>query len=116
MLLSPSQYDLLFLVVQVTVPVGRHDDSPISVSFIASHGTDKFLLDTILDMYSSLQEVSAISSSLQFSSINGNMDAAELLKEKVHSLKLFSQLIYLTSDFYTRKNLYHASYLLGVMS
>ncbi|KAL8553530.1 hypothetical protein ACS0TY_002007 [Phlomoides rotata] len=67
---------------QVAIPVGRHDDFPISVSFIACHGADKFLLDTILDMYSSLQEVGAISSSLQFPSTNGNMDAAELLKEK----------------------------------
>ncbi|KAH6767001.1 translocon at the outer membrane of chloroplasts 64-V [Perilla frutescens var. hirtella] len=68
---------------QVTIPFGTHDDSPVSVSFIASHGTDKFLLDTVLDMYSSLQEVvGTISSSLPLPYINGNMDAAELLKEK----------------------------------
>ncbi|KAI3448255.1 hypothetical protein Pfo_004920 [Paulownia fortunei] len=68
---------------QVAIPFGRHDDCPISVSFIASHGTDKFLLDTVLDIYSSLQEeVGIISSSSPLPYTIGNMDAAELLKEK----------------------------------
>ncbi|KAL7157158.1 hypothetical protein ABFS83_02G059000 [Erythranthe nasuta] len=68
---------------QVAIPLGKHEDSPISVSFIASHGNDKFLLDTVLDMYSSLQEhVSIISSSSLLPDMNGSMDAAELLKEK----------------------------------
>ncbi|KAL6514660.1 Outer envelope protein 64, mitochondrial [Orobanche gracilis] len=68
---------------QITIPFGKHDDSPNSVSLIASHGTDKFLLDTVLDVYPSLQEaVSVISSSPQLPYVNGNMDAAELLKEK----------------------------------
>ncbi|KAI3445736.1 hypothetical protein Pfo_002401 [Paulownia fortunei] len=68
---------------QVAIPLGKHDDSPISVSFIASHGTDKFLLDMVLDMYSSLQEeASSISGSSPLPDTNGNMDAAELLKEK----------------------------------
>ncbi|KAL6501223.1 hypothetical protein OROHE_024870 [Orobanche hederae] len=68
---------------QITIPFGKHDDSPNSVSLIASHGTDKFLLDTVLDVYPSLQEaVSVISSSPPLPYVNGNMDAAELLKEK----------------------------------
>ncbi|KAL6513142.1 Outer envelope protein 64, mitochondrial [Orobanche gracilis] len=68
---------------QITIPFGKHDDSPNSLSLIASHGTDKFLLDTVLDVYPSLQEaVSVISSSPQLPYVNGNMDAAELLKEK----------------------------------
>ncbi|CAN6543828.1 unnamed protein product [Malus baccata var. baccata] len=68
---------------QVTVPVGKHNDCPISVSFIAFHGVDKFLLDTVLDMYSSVQEkVSITSHSLPLPDTNGNMDASELLKEK----------------------------------
>ncbi|KAM7478972.1 hypothetical protein LguiA_027185 [Lonicera macranthoides] len=68
---------------QVTIPLGKHDGCPISVSFIAFHGADKFLLDTVLDMYSSLQEqVSIISSLPPMPDINGNMDASELLKEK----------------------------------
>uniref|UniRef100_A0A5B6YTA3 Amidase domain-containing protein n=1 Tax=Davidia involucrata TaxID=16924 RepID=A0A5B6YTA3_DAVIN len=68
---------------QATIPLGKHDDSPVSVSFIAFHGADKFLLDTVLDIYSSLQEqVSLVSSSSPLPDINGNMDASELLKEK----------------------------------
>ncbi|KAL2490979.1 Outer envelope protein 64 [Abeliophyllum distichum] len=68
---------------QVTIPLGKHDDSPISVSFIASHGTDKFLLDTVVDIYSSLQEeVNIASSTSPLPDSNGNMDASELLKEK----------------------------------
>lgn len=69
---------------QVTVPVGKHNDCPISVSFVSFHGADKFLLDTILDMYSCLQEqVSVASNSLPWPDANGSMDASELLKEKV---------------------------------
>ncbi|KAJ4965889.1 hypothetical protein NE237_017738 [Protea cynaroides] len=68
---------------QVTVPLGKHDGSPISVSFIASHGADKFLLDTVLDMYSSLQEqVSVVSHSLPLPDSDGSIDTSELLKEK----------------------------------
>ncbi|KAF5951892.1 hypothetical protein HYC85_009836 [Camellia sinensis] len=68
---------------QVTIPLGNHDGCPISVSFIAFHGADKFLLDTVLDMYSSLQkQVSLVSNSPSLPDMNGNMDASELLKEK----------------------------------
>ncbi|KAH6773255.1 translocon at the outer membrane of chloroplasts 64-V [Perilla frutescens var. hirtella] len=68
---------------QVAIPLGKHDDCPVSISLIASHGTDKFLLDTVLDMYSSLQqEVSIASSSSPLPDTNSNMDTAELLKEK----------------------------------
>ncbi|KAL0422382.1 UNVERIFIED_CONTAM: Outer envelope protein 64, mitochondrial [Sesamum latifolium] len=68
---------------QVAIPFGKHDECPISVSFIASHGMDKFLLDTVLDMHSSLQEeVNVVSSFSPLPYTNGNMDAAELLKEK----------------------------------
>ncbi|KAL0412682.1 UNVERIFIED_CONTAM: Outer envelope protein 64, mitochondrial [Sesamum radiatum] len=68
---------------QVAIPFGKHDDCPFSVSFIASHGNDKLLLDTVLDMYASLQEeVNTISSSSPLPLTNGDMDAAELLKEK----------------------------------
>ncbi|KAL5982204.1 hypothetical protein ACLOJK_016274 [Asimina triloba] len=68
---------------QVSVPLGKHDDCPIAVSFIASHGADKFLLDTLLDMYSYLQEqVSIAANALPLPDTNGDMDAAELLKEK----------------------------------
>lgn len=70
---------------QVSIPLGKHDDCPISVSFLASHGADKFLLDTVLDVYSSLQEqASIVSHSFPLPDINGDMDTSELLKEKVH--------------------------------
>lgn len=69
---------------QASIPFGEHDNYPISLSFIASHGTDKFLLDTVLDMYSSLQEeVSIQSSASPLPDANGSIDASELLKEKV---------------------------------
>lgn len=68
---------------QAAIPFGEHDNYPISLSFIGSHGTDKFLLDTVLDMYSSLQEeVSIQSSASPLSDTNGSIDASELLKEK----------------------------------
>lgn len=68
---------------QVTIPLGKHNDCPISVSFITFHGADKFLLDTVLDMYSSLQEQASNASNLvPLPDTNGNMDASELLKEK----------------------------------
>ncbi|KAM6554529.1 hypothetical protein CsatB_015291 [Cannabis sativa] len=68
---------------QVTIPVGKHNDSPISVSFISFHGADKFLLDTVLDMYSCLQEQASVASnSLPLPDTNGSIDASELLKEK----------------------------------
>uniref|UniRef100_A0A2P2KKF5 Amidase domain-containing protein n=1 Tax=Rhizophora mucronata TaxID=61149 RepID=A0A2P2KKF5_RHIMU len=69
---------------QVAIPLGKHDDCPISVSFITFHGGDKFLLDTMLDMYSSLQEQASIASnSAPLPDANGNIDTSELLKEKV---------------------------------
>ncbi|CAA6658829.1 unnamed protein product [Spirodela intermedia] len=68
---------------QVSIPLGKHDGRPVSFSFVATHGADKFLLDTVLDMYSSLQEQAMIASTLQpASDVNGDMEASELLKEK----------------------------------
>ncbi|XP_076959659.1 outer envelope protein 64, mitochondrial-like, partial [Bidens hawaiensis] len=68
---------------QVTIPFGKHEDTLIGVSFIANHGSDKFLLDTVLDMYQSLQgQVSAVTNLPPSLDLNGNLDASELLKEK----------------------------------
>ncbi|XP_025639512.1 outer envelope protein 64, mitochondrial isoform X2 [Arachis hypogaea] len=68
---------------QVTVPLGSHNGGCVSVSFISFHGADKFLLDTILDMYSTLQkQVSVASYSLPLPDTNGNIETSELLKEK----------------------------------
>ncbi|OIT00608.1 PREDICTED: outer envelope protein 64, mitochondrial [Nicotiana attenuata] len=90
--LSAEVHDRLFALLsiasmsgccQASIPFGEHDNYPISLSFIASHGTDKFLLDTVLDMYSSLQEeVSIQSSASPLPDTNGSIDASELLKEK----------------------------------
>lgn len=68
---------------QATVPLGKYEGCPISVSFIASHGKDRFLLDTILDIYGSLQEKFGIAAnSLAQPDTDGDMDTSELLKEK----------------------------------
>uniref|UniRef100_A0A7N0T0Y3 Amidase domain-containing protein n=1 Tax=Kalanchoe fedtschenkoi TaxID=63787 RepID=A0A7N0T0Y3_KALFE len=68
---------------QVSIPMGMHEGHPVAVSFIACHGEDKFLLDTVLDMYSSLQEQARIvSNSLPVPDTNGDMETSELLKEK----------------------------------
>ncbi|KAJ9159117.1 hypothetical protein P3X46_024643 [Hevea brasiliensis] len=81
--LIPSSIASMSACCQVTVPLGKHDGCPISVSFISYHGADKFLLDTVLDMYTSLQEqVEIVSNSAPLPYTNGNMDASELLKEK----------------------------------
>lgn len=77
---------IIFAHFQVTIPVGKHKESPISISFIAFHSVDKFLLDTVLDMYSSIQEkVSIASHSSPLPDTNDNLDVSELLKEKVSS-------------------------------
>nr|GLL28638.1 outer envelope protein 64, mitochondrial-like isoform X1 [Ipomoea trifida] len=66
---------------QAAIPFGEHEKYPVSVSFIASHRSDKFLLDTILDMFSSLQEeVSEVSKALPLP--DDSADDSELLKEK----------------------------------
>ncbi|GMY39049.1 outer envelope protein 64, mitochondrial, partial [Fagus crenata] len=90
--LSAEFHDRIFMLssiasmsgcCQVTIPLGSHNDCPISVSFITFHGADKFLLDTVLDMYSTLQEQARIApNSVHLPDTNGNMDASELLKEK----------------------------------
>lgn len=68
---------------QVTIPLGKNDGCPISVSFIAFHGGDKFLLDTVLDMYSSLKEqINFVSNPAPLQDANEDFDASELLKEK----------------------------------
>ena len=42
--------------LQVAIPLGCHNDCCASISLISAHGVDKFLLNTVLDMYSTLQE------------------------------------------------------------
>lgn len=69
---------------QAAIPFGEHDNYPVSVSFIASHGSDNFLLHTVRDVYSSLEEeVSMASNASDLPETNVSIDASELLKEKV---------------------------------
>ncbi|KAK7400324.1 hypothetical protein VNO78_11530 [Psophocarpus tetragonolobus] len=68
---------------QVTIPLGYHDDYCVSVSFVSFHGADKFLLDTVLDIYSTLQEQVGFGSySLPLPDISSSMETSEFLKEK----------------------------------
>ncbi|CAG7868211.1 unnamed protein product [Brassica rapa] len=69
---------------QVTVPLGKHDKCPVSVSLIARHGGDRFLLDTVQKMYASLQENSSLIINPKSSSINtiSQEESAEIAKEK----------------------------------
>ncbi|XP_059290441.1 outer envelope protein 64, chloroplastic isoform X1 [Lycium ferocissimum] len=68
---------------QVCVPMGFHGKCPISVSFVARQGGDRFLLDTIQTMYASLQEQAELATK---SSASGNAlskeTSAEMAKEK----------------------------------
>lgn len=69
---------------QVAIPLGKHDGHPISVSFITYHGADKYLLDTVLHIYDNLQQqVNIASNSVSLADTNGDVDASQLLKEKV---------------------------------
>lgn len=67
---------------QVTIPLGKHGDSPISVSFLAYYGGDKFLLDTILDVYASLQDQADIAASLAPVTDSNGIEPSEVMKEK----------------------------------
>ncbi|KAK9091581.1 hypothetical protein Sjap_024758 [Stephania japonica] len=68
---------------QVSVPLGYYDKCPISVSFIARHGGDRFLLDTINALYSSLQEEVDVASKPNFTrNVISPEESAEAAKEK----------------------------------
>nr|KYP60562.1 Glutamyl-tRNA(Gln) amidotransferase subunit A [Cajanus cajan] len=67
---------------QVAIPLGCDKNFCVSVSFISAHGADKFLLDTVLDMYTTLQEQVSVAYALPLPYANGSMETSELLKEK----------------------------------
>lgn len=70
--------------LQVTVPLGHHDKCPVSVSLIARHGGDRFLLDTIQTMYTTLQEQVDIAAKTKSSrNVVSREESAEIAKEKV---------------------------------
>ncbi|OAY32162.1 outer envelope protein 64, chloroplastic [Manihot esculenta] len=68
---------------QVTIPLGHIDKCPVSVSFIARHGGDRFLLDTVQNMYASLQEqVDMLAKSKLSPNSDSQERTAEMAKEK----------------------------------
>ncbi|XP_059643101.1 outer envelope protein 64, chloroplastic [Cornus florida] len=68
---------------QVTVPLGSHDRCPVSLSLIARHGGDRFLLDTLQTMYANLQEQADIAAKSKLSSKSFSQEtSAETAKEK----------------------------------
>lgn len=68
---------------QVTVPLGFYDKYPVSVSLIARYGGDRFLLDTLKTMYTSLQEQADIAATSKASrNVVSKEQSAEIAKEK----------------------------------
>jgi len=66
------------------LPLGFHDKCPVSVSFLARHGADRFLLDTVQTMYKSLKEEAEAASKATFSkNAISQEQSAEIAKEKV---------------------------------
>ncbi|KAJ3697731.1 hypothetical protein LUZ61_001436 [Rhynchospora tenuis] len=68
---------------QVTIPLGTYEKCPVSVSFIARHGGDRFLLDITQSLYTTLQEeIEPVIKSKTSSQQVNNDEAAEAAKEK----------------------------------
>ncbi|XAR63968.1 Amidase [Bertholletia excelsa] len=68
---------------QATLPLGLHDKCPISVSLLARHGGDRFLLDTVQTIYASLQEqAETVKNSKLSAKVVSQETSAEIAKEK----------------------------------
>ncbi|XP_054818295.1 translocon at the outer membrane of chloroplasts 64 [Prosopis cineraria] len=68
---------------QVSIPLGIHDKCPLSVSLIARHGGDRFLLDTVQAIYTTLQEqAEAAAKTKPSSNVVSQEKSAEIAKEK----------------------------------
>ncbi|CAK7349587.1 unnamed protein product [Dovyalis caffra] len=67
---------------QVTVPLGYYNKCPVSVSLIARHGSDRFLLDTVRTIYTSLQEHANTYAKSKSSNTDSQQNSAEMAKEK----------------------------------
>lgn len=64
--------------------MGSYDNCPVSVSLIARHGGDRFLLDTLHSMYASLQEqADLVAKSKSSRNTLSREESAEIAKEKV---------------------------------
>ncbi|EYU24147.1 hypothetical protein ABFS82_04G131200 [Erythranthe guttata] len=68
---------------QVALPLGVHEKCPISLSLLARHGGDRFLLDTLQPIYASLQEqVDTAEKPKPSSKVVTPETSAEMAKEK----------------------------------
>ncbi|KAJ7975236.1 outer envelope protein 64, chloroplastic-like [Quillaja saponaria] len=68
---------------QVSVPLGFYDRCPISVSLIARHGADRFLLDTVQTIYTTLQDQADIAAKTKLPrNVVSLEESAEIAKEK----------------------------------
>lgn len=69
---------------QVSVPVGKYGECPMAVSLIAKHGLDRFLLDAVNTLFSTLQKEAEACPNTPGpeSKTTGMPDAAEAAKEK----------------------------------
>ncbi|KAI3735694.1 hypothetical protein L6452_15202 [Arctium lappa] len=68
---------------QVTMPLGLLENYPVSVSFLARHGGDRFLLDTLQTMHASLlQKADEAGKAKSSSDIVSKEASAEIAKEK----------------------------------
>ncbi|CAL0313772.1 unnamed protein product [Lupinus luteus] len=68
---------------QVTIPLGFYEKHHVSVSLIARHGGDRFLLDTLQTMYTALQEqVDVAAKSKSSKKVVSKEESAEIAKEK----------------------------------
>lgn len=65
------------------MPVGKHDNVPTAISLLARQGSDRFLLDTLLALYATVQEEDKATIEQISKMSDVNTDAAELAKEKV---------------------------------
>ncbi|XP_022850374.1 outer envelope protein 64, chloroplastic-like isoform X2 [Olea europaea var. sylvestris] len=68
---------------QVAIPLGFQDKCPVSVSFLAGHGSDRFLLDSLHTVYATLQEqLDVVKKSKTSNNAVTREASAELAKEK----------------------------------
>ncbi|CAA3029490.1 outer envelope 64, chloroplastic [Olea europaea subsp. europaea] len=68
---------------QVAIPLGFEDKCPISVSLLAGHGSDRFLLDTLITVHATLQEEFVVATKSKTSNNAVTQEAsAELAKDK----------------------------------
>lgn len=63
--------------------MGFQDKCPVSVSLVARHGGDRFLLDTVQMLYASLQEQADVAGKSKLTSNSVNKEAsAEIAKKR----------------------------------